>query len=94
MQHAPIHPRPTARDLLTQIITAYEELSGRGSLCDAPTDLLNALDAGDDAARELMEWLDSDPSDPVPALAVERAMQGPIYRAVRDAQSSSISRAL
>lgn len=50
-------PKPSTSELLSLLISTYAELQSRGDLADAPTDLLNGLDAGDDAARELLEWL-------------------------------------
>lgn len=66
--NAPFTPakRPTT-DLLADLVRIYGELSARGSLADAPTDLVNALDDGDTAARELLEWLGKQvPQRPMP----------------------------
>jgi hypothetical protein len=52
-------PKPTARDLLSRIIADIAALNAMGDLADAPTDLLNAIDDGDAAARKLLEWLAS-----------------------------------
>ncbi len=57
MRHTPITAKRPTTELLADLVRIYGELSSRGSLADAPTDLVNALDAGDDAARELIEWL-------------------------------------
>lgn len=43
--------------LLADLLGIYAELSARGDLGDAPTDLLNALDGGEEAARDLQDWL-------------------------------------
>ncbi len=57
MKLSPITAKRPTTELLADLVRIYGELSERGSLADAPTDLVNALDAGDDAARELIEWL-------------------------------------
>lgn len=49
--------KPSTSDLLADLVRIYDELGKRGALSEAPIDLINALDAGDDAARELVEWL-------------------------------------
>ncbi len=53
---SPITAKRPTTELLADLVRIYGELSARGSLADAPTDWLNALDDGDAAARELLEW--------------------------------------
>lgn len=47
----------STRELLAAMVGFHDELNRRGSLADAPLDLLKGLDVGDNAARELREWL-------------------------------------
>lgn len=59
--------RPSVAQALTAIVDAMRVINASGALADAPTDLVNALDDGDTAARELLEWLGKQvPQRPMP----------------------------